>query len=46
MTVFEPWTFGIGSDRSTNLATQPLPKLITYLTVLIFNILSIVMSQS
>ena len=26
MTGFEPLTSGIGSDRSTNWATQPLPK--------------------
>ena len=27
MTVFEPWTSGSGSDRSTNWATQPLPNI-------------------
>ena len=26
MTWFEPQTSGIGSDRATNWATQPLPK--------------------
>ena len=31
MTGFEPWTFGIGSDHSTNWATQPLPNSIEIL---------------
>ena len=31
MTGFEPWTFGIGSDHSTNWATQPLPNSIKIL---------------
>ena len=30
MTGFEPRTSGIGSDRSTNWATQPLPRLFGY----------------
>ena len=30
MTGFEPRTSGVGSDRSTNWATQPLPSIINF----------------
>ena len=32
MTGFEPRTSGIGSDRSTNWATQPLPRILFFVT--------------